>query len=321
MNTTPAPPAGRPPRPLLVRAAHAWYAWAGLGLTAAGAYFAANGSSRVGDAAHLRAADPVDWKPVNSQPVGDGSKIILTPAPATDPDDPFRAAPPDKSSADPAPSEADRTEDRSQVEPTEIEAEPRPARAPAVPARPVRRRRCRSRPLSSEGRGGPRRVRQGQGGRPRQERGAGARCRRSCPRRWSCRRSRRGSRSTRRPQGPTLPPAHARPRRRRTPRRPPSPLRPVRRPPGTGRREAPADPAAPAGRAAVPRRHPGLPAAGAGAAEKPGGPGTRSPDRPAQAGRQGRRKGAGGAAREEGAARRPRSGRSSAPCRRKTRSS
>jgi tetratricopeptide (TPR) repeat protein len=99
MKTTPAPPAGRPPRPLLVRAAHAWYAWAGLGLTAAAAYFAANGQLRVGDGAHLRAADPVDWKPVNSQPVGDGSKIVLTPAPATDPDDPFRAAPPDKPSA------------------------------------------------------------------------------------------------------------------------------------------------------------------------------------------------------------------------------
>src|SRR5262245_10116136 len=103
MTRVPAPPAGRPPRPLVVRAAHAWYAWAGLGLTAAAAYFAANGQLRVGDGAHLRAADPV-WKPVSrepvtTQPAGGESKIVLTPAPAIDPDDPFRAAPAEKPSA------------------------------------------------------------------------------------------------------------------------------------------------------------------------------------------------------------------------------
>src|SRR5262245_19747546 len=93
MNKTPAPHAGRHTRPLLVRAAHTWYAWAGLGLTAAGAYFAANGQLRVGDGAHLRAADPVNWKPAAPPSTGEGSTIVLTPA--TDPDDPFRAAPAD----------------------------------------------------------------------------------------------------------------------------------------------------------------------------------------------------------------------------------
>src|SRR3954468_18027574 len=104
MNTTPAPPTGRPPRPLLVRAAHAWYAWAGLGLTAAGAYFAANGQLRVGDGPHLRAADPVSWKASAPAPAPEGSKIVL--APATDPDDPFHAAPtPPKPPADVKPVE------------------------------------------------------------------------------------------------------------------------------------------------------------------------------------------------------------------------
>lgn len=101
MNTTPAPNSGRPVRPFLVRAAHAWYAWAGLGLTATGAYFAANGQLRVGDGAHLRAADPVNWKP-SVRSAAEGSKIVLTPAPALDPDDPFRAAPPEKPAAVPA---------------------------------------------------------------------------------------------------------------------------------------------------------------------------------------------------------------------------
>src|SRR5207237_8395624 len=90
-------------RPLLVRAAHTWYAWAGLGLTAAGAYFAANGQLRVGDGAHLRAADPVSWKPATPPPTGEGSKIVLTPA--ADPDDPFRAAPTPPKPADTKPAE------------------------------------------------------------------------------------------------------------------------------------------------------------------------------------------------------------------------
>ena len=91
MNTTPATHSRRPSRPLLVRAAHAWYAWAGLAATTAGAYFAANGQLRVGDGARLQAADPVSWKPsAPPPPTGDGSKINLVPA--QDPDDPFRAA-------------------------------------------------------------------------------------------------------------------------------------------------------------------------------------------------------------------------------------
>lgn len=137
----PAPLAGRPSRPLLVRAAHAWYAWAGLGLTAAGAYFAANGQLRVGDGAHLRAADP-EWKPVNTQPTGDGSKIILAPAPTADPDDPFRAAAPTGPAA-PAPQMKPVEVKPPAPKPIEVKpvesrvAPPKPAESKPVPAPPI----------------------------------------------------------------------------------------------------------------------------------------------------------------------------------------
>ena len=132
MTRVPAPPVGRPPRPLVVRAAHAWYAWAGLGLTAAAAYFAANGQLRVGEGAQLRAADPV-WKPVSREtvatvPAGGDSKIVLTPAPAIDPDDPFRAAPPDR------PAAANPELKPVEVKPQQVKpAETKPASGAALP--------------------------------------------------------------------------------------------------------------------------------------------------------------------------------------------
>src|SRR5262245_54997208 len=89
MNRITAQHADRPDRPLLVRAAHKWYAWTGVTLTVIGAYFAGNGQLRVGDGAHLRAAPPdgVMWKPT-APPVTDVSKPAV---PAT-PEDPFKAA-------------------------------------------------------------------------------------------------------------------------------------------------------------------------------------------------------------------------------------
>ncbi|HKB01405.1 MAG TPA: hypothetical protein VKD90_04255, partial [Gemmataceae bacterium] len=65
MTTSRDPHADRWTRPLVVRIAHRWYSWAGLVLTVAAAYLAANGTLRVGDSAHLRAAGPdrIDWKP------------------------------------------------------------------------------------------------------------------------------------------------------------------------------------------------------------------------------------------------------------------
>ena len=84
-TTTPAPA-----RPLLVRAAHKWYSWAGLAVTVAGAYLTATGQLRVGDAP-LRAAPPdtgVSWKP--SAPTADAPKFNGQAAP----DDPFKAVVP-----------------------------------------------------------------------------------------------------------------------------------------------------------------------------------------------------------------------------------
>jgi tetratricopeptide (TPR) repeat protein len=124
MNTTPAPHADRPGRPFLVRAAHTWYAWAGLGLTAVGVYFAANGQLRVGDGAHLRAADPVSWKPADAPPApGVGTKIVVTPP--ADVDDPFRAAP-----AAPKAAESKSVE----IKPAEVRStEPKIVPGPALP--------------------------------------------------------------------------------------------------------------------------------------------------------------------------------------------
>ena len=67
MTRTSASPAGRNTRPLVVRAAHTWYAWTGLALTVAGSYLAANGQLRVGDGPQLRAdgPNPVSWKPTD----------------------------------------------------------------------------------------------------------------------------------------------------------------------------------------------------------------------------------------------------------------
>ena len=49
MNRITAQHAEHPDRPLLVRAAHKWYAWTGVALTVIGAYFAGNGQLRVGE--------------------------------------------------------------------------------------------------------------------------------------------------------------------------------------------------------------------------------------------------------------------------------
>ena len=96
MNANPAPYADDAPRPMLVRAAHRWFSWAGLALTVAGTYLAANGQLRVGDAGQLRAASPeegrVSWKPAAPPAAGDGRTFV--PAPASPPADPFKAAPP-----------------------------------------------------------------------------------------------------------------------------------------------------------------------------------------------------------------------------------
>lgn len=84
--------AGRPDRPLVVRAAHKWYAWIGVALTVAGAYFAGNGQLRIGDGAPLRAAptDSVNWKPTPAPTTTDTPK---SPSPVEAPSDPFKAAP------------------------------------------------------------------------------------------------------------------------------------------------------------------------------------------------------------------------------------
>jgi tetratricopeptide (TPR) repeat protein len=121
MNTKPAAHNRRATRPLLVRAAHAWYAWAGLAATTAGAYLAANGQLRVGDGAHLRAADPVPWKASAPPPAGDGSKIVLTPA---DPDDPFRAAP-----APAKPTKVEPEVKAAEVKPVDVKS----VKGPALP--------------------------------------------------------------------------------------------------------------------------------------------------------------------------------------------
>src|SRR5215216_4441085 len=65
MTMTRAPNADGRTRPRIVRIAHRWYSWAGLGLTVVAAYLPANGTLRLGDGPHLRAAgpDPIDWKP------------------------------------------------------------------------------------------------------------------------------------------------------------------------------------------------------------------------------------------------------------------
>lgn len=84
-RTSPTPADTR--RPLLVRAAHKWYAWSGVALTFVGAYLTATGQVRVGDA-QLRAAPPqassTSWKPA------EGQKLTVAPVPATD--DPFKPA-------------------------------------------------------------------------------------------------------------------------------------------------------------------------------------------------------------------------------------
>jgi tetratricopeptide (TPR) repeat protein len=82
----------------------------------------------------LRAADPV-WKPVSREPVatvpaGGDLKIVLTPAPAIDPDDPFRAAPPDKPSA-PSPELKPAELKPPHVKPAD--AKPAPGAAPSDP--------------------------------------------------------------------------------------------------------------------------------------------------------------------------------------------
>jgi tetratricopeptide (TPR) repeat protein len=65
MTMTRAPNADGRTRPPIVRIAHRWYSWAGLGLTVVVAYLAANGTLRLGDGSPLRAAgpDPINWKP------------------------------------------------------------------------------------------------------------------------------------------------------------------------------------------------------------------------------------------------------------------
>ena len=166
MNRTTDPHPARAARPLLVRAAHAWYSWAVLAVTVAVTYLAANGHLRVGAGPNLRAAPPDSaWKPSTPTTPQDPSRIVLTPS--RDADDPFKPAPPSAAPPKfdkvdpPTPAPAPKRSDPFVTPASDVRPAPRPVARPNLtrsirrhrrryPRRAVRTRSSRPRPTSSQ---------------------------------------------------------------------------------------------------------------------------------------------------------------------------